>query len=157
MLVAFLTLLATALSLLVVDLVVPGVDIATFPAALIAALGIGFVNSFIKPTLSTLSLPLNYLSLGAFSIVVNGICFWLASVLVPGFSVRGILAVIAGPIVLSLVNTFVSQYLAERRPELKQTEAERHPELKQTEAERYPELRQTEAEKYSELRKTEEV
>jgi putative membrane protein len=155
MLVAFLTLLATALSLLVVDLVVPGVDIATFPAALIAALGIGFVNSFIKPTLSTLSLPLNYLSLGAFSIVVNGICFWLASVLVPGFSVRGILAVIAGPIVLSLVNTFVSQYLAERRPELKQ--AEKRPELKQTEAERYPELRKTEAEKYSELRKTEEV
>jgi putative membrane protein len=71
----FFTLLATALSLLVVDLVVPGVDLATFPAALIAAVAIGFVNSSVKPILSALSLPLNFLSLGLFSLVVNGLCF----------------------------------------------------------------------------------
>ena len=118
MLIAFFTILATALSLLVVDLVVPGVNIATFPAALIAAAAIGFVNSSIKPILTQVSLPLNYLTVGAFSVVVNGICFWLASILVPGFSVHGIIAIIAGPVVLSFVNTFVSSYLAERKPEL---------------------------------------
>jgi len=47
------TWLTTVLSLLLVDLVVPGVNIATFPAALIAGLSIGFVNSIIKPILST--------------------------------------------------------------------------------------------------------
>ncbi len=118
MIVTFFTWVATALSLLLVDLAVPGVDIATFPAAIIAAIGIGFVNSFIKPILSQLSLPLNYLTLGLFSIVVNGVCFWLAAVLVPGFSVHGLLAALLGPIGLSLVNTFISKYLAERRPEL---------------------------------------
>jgi putative membrane protein len=116
MIVTFFTWLTTALSLLLVDLVVPGVNIATFPAALIAAISIGFVNSIIKPVLSQLSLPLNYLSLGLFSIVVNGVSFWLAAVLVPGFSVHGWLAAILGPIVLSFVNTFLSKYLAERNP-----------------------------------------
>lgn len=116
MIVTFFTWLATALSLLLVDLAVPGVDIATFPAALIAAIGIGFVNSIIKPILSQVSLPLNYLSLGAFSTVVNGVCFWLAAVLIPGFRVHGLLAAILGPIVLSFVNTFLSNYLAEKQP-----------------------------------------
>jgi putative membrane protein len=120
--------LATALSLLVVDLVVPGVNIATFPAALIAALSIGFVNSSVKPILSALSLPLNFLSLGTFSVVVNGICFWLASVLVPGFYVHGLLGIILGPVVLSFVNTFISQYFAEKHPEL--STAASYPELK---------------------------
>ncbi|HBB34167.1 MAG TPA: hypothetical protein DDZ80_21120 [Cyanobacteria bacterium UBA8803] len=114
----FFTLLATALSLLVVDLVVPGVNLATFPAALIAAVAIGLVNSSVKPILSLMSLPLNLVSLGLFSLVVNGICFWLASLLVPGFQVHGLLAIILSPIVLSLVNTFVSKYFVEKHPEL---------------------------------------
>ena len=117
MLGVFLTLLATALSLLVVDIIVPGVDLATFPAALIAAVAIGVVNSSIKPIVSLLSLPINILSLGAFSLVVNGLCFWLASVVVPGFEVSGLLAFILGPVILSFVNTFLSNYFAERFPE----------------------------------------
>lgn len=111
---SLLTVLATALSLLVVDLAVPGVDLATFPAALIAAVSIGLVNAFVKPVLSTLSLPLTFLTLGTFSLIVNGLCFWLASVLVPGFRVDGLLAFILGPVVLSLASTFLNRYFAER-------------------------------------------
>jgi putative membrane protein len=118
MLRVFLTTLATALSLLVVDLVVPGVNLANFPAALVAALAIGLINTSVKPVISTLSLPLNVLSLGAFSLVVNGLCFWLAALLVPGFVVKGIIAFIIGPVVLSFINTFLSQYFAERNPEM---------------------------------------
>lgn len=106
--------LATALSLLIVDLVVPGVDIANFPSALIAAVVIGLINSGIKPMINILSLPLTYLTLGGFSLIVNGICFWLASVLVPGFQVQGFIAFIIGPVILSLVNTFLSKYFAEK-------------------------------------------
>lgn len=109
----FLTTLITALGLLVVDLVVPGVDIATFPAALLAAIAIGFVNGTIKPVLSILSLPITFLTLGLFSLVVNGFCFWLAS-LVPGFAVHGFLAFILGPVVLSFVTTFLNKYFAEK-------------------------------------------
>jgi len=49
------------------------VDIATFPAALIAAIAIGLLNSSIKPILSQASPPTNYSTLGLFSIVVNGV------------------------------------------------------------------------------------
>lgn len=106
--------LATALSLLVVDLVVPGVNIANFPAALIAALVVGLIYNSVKPVLSALSLPLNFLTFGAFSLIVNGLCFTLAAALVPGFSVHGILGFILGPVVLSFSNTFISKYFAER-------------------------------------------
>lgn len=119
---SLLTLLATALSLLVVDLAVPGVDIATFPVALIAAASIGLVNSFVKPIISVLSLPLNFVTLGSFSLIINGLCFWLASVLVPGFRVDGLLAFLLGPVILSFVNTLINKYFSERNVDFK-TEA----------------------------------
>lgn len=108
------TILATALGLLVVDLVIPGVTIDNFPAALIAAVVIGLVNSLIRPTISVLSLPLNLVTLGGFSLVVNGVCFWLASLLVPGFSMSGLLAFILAPITLSFASTFLNTYFAEK-------------------------------------------
>lgn len=112
-----LTLLATALSLLVVDIIFPGVDLANFPVAIIAGLVIGLVNTAIKPIISLLSLPLTIISLGSFALVVNGLCFWLASVFVPGFKVTGLLAFILAPIILSFVNTFLNKYFTEKYPE----------------------------------------
>ena len=106
----FVTTLVTALSLLVVDIVVPGVGISTFAAAIAAAVSLGIVNGSVKPVLKLLSLPVTILTLGGFSLVVNGFCFWLASVLVPGFTVHGLLGFVLGPVVLSAVSTFLSGY-----------------------------------------------
>ena len=106
----FVTTLVTALSLLVVDMAVPGVGISTFAAAIAAAVSLGIVNGSIKPVLKLLSLPVTILTFGGFSLVVNGFCFWLASVLVPGFTVHGLLGFILGPVVLSAVSTFLSGY-----------------------------------------------
>jgi putative membrane protein len=108
------TTLATALGLLIVDLAVPGVDIATFPAAIIAAVAIGLVNAFVRPVISVLSLPITFLTLGLFSFVVNGLCLWLASLLVPGFLVSGPLAFIFAPVILSFASTFLNKYFAEK-------------------------------------------
>ncbi|MEM9803739.1 MAG: phage holin family protein [Cyanobacteria bacterium P01_D01_bin.56] len=118
MLTSLLSGLVTALSLLVVDLVVPGVDIATFAAALIAALSIAVINTFIRPAIQLLSLPLTLITFGLFAFVVNGICFWLAAAFVPGFSVHGFLGTIFGPVVLTFVSTFLGSYFAERFPTL---------------------------------------
>lgn len=109
------TTIATALGLLIVDLAVPGVDIANFPAAMLAAVAVGAVNSFIRPILSVLSLPINFLSLGLFSFIVNGFCFWLASLFVPGFIVSGPLAFLFGPVILSFASTFLNNYFAEKK------------------------------------------
>ncbi len=109
-----LTTLATALALLVVDIIFPGVSLANFPAAMVAAVVIGLVNGSIRPVLSILSLPITILTLGLFSLVVNGICFWLASLVVPGFVVSGWVAILFGPVVLSFVSTLLNTYLAEK-------------------------------------------
>jgi putative membrane protein len=108
------TVLATALSLLIVDIVVPGVDIANFPSAIIAAIAIGLVNAFIRPIVQVLSLPINFVTLGAFSFVVNGLLLWLTSVFVSGFTMNGIVAFIFAPIVLSFSSTFLNKYFAEK-------------------------------------------
>ncbi|MEL6930989.1 MAG: phage holin family protein [Cyanobacteria bacterium J06600_6] len=120
MLGSFLTVLSTALSLLIVDIIFSGVSLANFPAAMLAGLVIGIVNSGIKPIISLLSLPINILSLGAFSLIVNGLCFWLASLFVPGFKVAGLISFIAAPIILSIANTFISKYFAKKLPNLVQ-------------------------------------
>ncbi len=109
-----LSILATALSLLVVDIIFPGVSIANFPAALIAGASIGVVNAGVKPVLSLLSLPLTIVTLGGFSLVVNGLCFWVASLFVPGFRVAGLIAFIVAPIILSFVNTLINKYFGEK-------------------------------------------
>ncbi|MBD2108271.1 phage holin family protein [Nodosilinea sp. FACHB-13] len=108
--------LATALSLLVVDLVVPGVTINTLTAAAIAAASVGVVNAFLKPTLQTLTMPINAVSFGAFSLVLNGLCLWLASLVVPGFYISGIIGFLVGPLVLSAVNTFINNYFDKKAP-----------------------------------------
>jgi putative membrane protein len=112
-----LPLLATALSLLVVDIIFPGVNLATFPAALIAAASIGIVNGAVKPVVQVLSLPVNIVTLGGFSLIVNGLCFWLSSIAVPGFQVTGILSFLLGPVILSFVNTLLTNYFVEKYPE----------------------------------------
>lgn len=111
--------LVTALSLLVVDLIVPGVELETTTAAAIAAISIGIVNSLIKPALNVLFVSANVLTLGLFSLVINGVCFWLSSLVVSGFQVQGILGFLLGPIVLSSVGTLLGNYMEDKHPQLK--------------------------------------
>lgn len=105
-----LTTFITALSLLVVDLTVPGVVIPTVGASILAAVSLGLVNGSIKPFIKLFSLPITVLSLGTFSLVINGFCFWFASLFVPGFTIHGLLGFVLGPIVLSAVSTFLTGY-----------------------------------------------
>ncbi len=109
------TTLVTALGLLVVDLVVPGVSIAAFPAALGAAIAIGLVNGSLKPLITLFSLPITLLSLGSFSLVINGFCLWLASLLVPGFTIHGLFAFLLAPIVLSMASALLMDYAISRK------------------------------------------
>lgn len=114
MLGSILMILASAVSLLVVDYIFPGIKVSSFPIAIIAGMVIGLVNTFIKPIIFILSLPATILTLGAFMLVVNGLCLWIASVLVPGFAVHGVIAFLFAPIILSLVNTILVEFVVER-------------------------------------------
>ena len=96
--------LLSALSLLIVARLIPGIQVSGFLAALLAALVIGLVNSTLCLILKVLTFPLTILTLGLFWFVINALMLELASWLVPGFFVRGFLSAFLGAVVLSLVN-----------------------------------------------------
>ena len=82
--------ITTAVALGVTAWVLPGVEVSSLAALLVAALALGFVNAVIKPLLLLLTLPLTLATLGLFYLVVNGLSFGFAAWLVPGFSVRSL-------------------------------------------------------------------
>ena len=96
--------LLSALSLFLAAQIVPGFVVSGVPAALLAALAVGLVNSTLGLFLKIVTFPLTILTLGVFWFVINALMLQLASLLVPGFEVRGFLAAFLGAIVLSLVN-----------------------------------------------------
>jgi putative membrane protein len=97
----------SAIAVWVVAHVVPGISVSGAVSALIAALAIGFVNATIGLVIKILTFPLTLVTLGLFWLVINALMLKLASVLVPGFEVRGFLAAFLGAILLSLVNSLL--------------------------------------------------
>lgn len=83
--------------------IVPGVTI-TFTGAIIAAVVLGALNLFIRPILTILTLPINILTLGLFSLVVNALLVMLTALLVPGFSVDGFWTALFFALVLAVIN-----------------------------------------------------
>lgn len=101
-------LLLSALAVMVSAYVLPGVRVDSFFTAIVVSVALGVINAIIKPVLLLLTLPINILTLGIFTFVINGIIILLVSALVPGFKVHGILWAILFSIVLSIVNWFIS-------------------------------------------------
>lgn len=93
-----------ALALLLVTRIVPGVTVDGFYSALVVALVLGIVNALIRPILIFLTLPINVLTLGLFTLVLNALLFWFVSTLVKGFHVSGFAAAFWGALVLWAVS-----------------------------------------------------
>lgn len=96
--------LLSALSVLAAAYLVPGVRVAGLWSALIAALVIGLVNALVRPILLVLTLPINLVTLGLFTLVINALMFWLASSVVKGFDVADFTAAFLGALVFWLVS-----------------------------------------------------
>lgn len=109
-----LTWLLTALALVITGYLVPGFRIDSFPAALIAAVVLGLVNAVIKPILVLLTLPITFLTLGLFLLVVNAITIWLAGAITPGFDVQGFLPALLGSIVLTIITAVLHFLVGDR-------------------------------------------
>jgi len=97
--------LLSALIILVLSYILPGVTVSGFITALAVALVLGLVNAFIKPILLLLTLPINILTLGLFTLVINAALVLLVSSVVPGFHVAGFWWALVFSIVLSLSNS----------------------------------------------------
>jgi len=96
--------LINTVSLLAVVHIVAGVSVDRWQTTMIAALVIGLLNAFIRPLLLVLTLPVNLLSLGLFTLVINGCLFYLAAWLVNGFHVAGFWSAFLGALVFSIIS-----------------------------------------------------
>jgi putative membrane protein len=94
--------------LLALPYLLKGVQISGFGTALVAAAVIGLLNVLIKPVLFILTLPINLLTLGLFTFVLNGLMFWLAAQFLKGLSVDGFWWAVAAAFVYSIISWAIS-------------------------------------------------
>jgi len=107
--------LISALAVLITAYIVPGVLVFNFWSALWVALLLGIVNAVIKPVLILLTLPINILSLGLFTFVINALMILLTSSIIKGFEVDGFLVALVFSLVLSFVSYFLNSLKSEKR------------------------------------------
>ena len=96
--------LAATLAIIVSAYLLPGVTVLSFFAAFVTALVLGIINAFIKPVLVILTLPLNVLTLGLFTFIINALLIMLTGIIVPGFEVASFWWALSFGLILSLVN-----------------------------------------------------
>ncbi|MGE3262403.1 MAG: phage holin family protein [Bacteriovoracia bacterium] len=92
-----------ALGVLITSWIMPGIRAKSFLSALIAAIVIAGCTAVLWPVLFVLTLPINILTLGLFTFVINGIILKISAFILPGFEVSSWFSAIFGAIVLSLV------------------------------------------------------
>lgn len=94
-------------ALFVVEYLVPGFILKDIWTAIVAAVAIGIVNTFIKPILQLIALPVSILTLGIGAFLINVLLLWGTSRLVPGFYIANFTSAVLGSIVLSLTTWFL--------------------------------------------------
>ena len=113
----FVRILVSALAVLITAEILPGVEISGVPAALIVALVLSFLNTFLKPVLLILTIPITLITLGLFLLAINSIIILIADYLLDEFYVRNFWWAFLFSIILSLVNSILGSMLGTSKEE----------------------------------------
>jgi putative membrane protein len=87
-----------------------GITVDGFTTALLVALAMGFLNSFVKPVLKIISLPITFMTLGLFSLVITVGMVYLVELYVPGFQVSGFIAPLIFSLLIGFTNSVVGMF-----------------------------------------------
>lgn len=98
--------LISTIAVFVTGRILPGVRVDDFTTALLVAVVLGVINAFIRPLLILLTLPINILTMGLFTLVIMGFCAWLTSLIVPGLYIANFWWAIGFAVVLAIINAF---------------------------------------------------
>jgi len=99
------------LAVLLAAYLLEGIRVSGFFSALLAAAMIGFLNVFFRPILLVLTLPVNILTLGLFTFLINALILKMASGVIPGFDVQGFWTAVLGALLISTVNWLLNALL----------------------------------------------
>ena len=96
-------------TLWVVSYLVPGFDFVSTQALIVTAVVVGIVNTFIKPVLQVIFIPLSIVTFGVTAFLINVVLLWGVSFAVPGFQIDSFWTAVISSIVLSLVSLFLNK------------------------------------------------
>ena len=102
--------LVNTAGIIIVAKIVPGIEIAHYKTAVVAALILGLLNSFIKPLILVITLPINILSLGIFTLFINTLMFYASARFVEGFNIAGFWSAFAGALCLSVISFLLNNF-----------------------------------------------
>lgn len=97
-----------ALAIIFTAWLIPGIDVANFQSAMLVAVIMALINIFIRPLIVFITLPINLLTLGLFTLIINALLFMLAGYIAPGFVVDGFLSAFLGSIVLAFLGLIIN-------------------------------------------------
>jgi putative membrane protein len=126
---AIIRVLITGIAVFLAVMIVPGLEVNSFPAGIAVVLVLTILNLLVRPILLMLTLPLIILSLGLFLIVVNALLLELTAYLVTGFSVAGFWPAVGGAVVISLVTMILNIWTSDRPPTEPRSVPQRPPKI----------------------------
>ncbi|MBW1781796.1 MAG: phage holin family protein [Deltaproteobacteria bacterium] len=101
-------------AIVIASYLINGIEVSGFFSAFLAAAILGVLNAFFRPILLILTLPINILTLGLFTFVINAVLLKMASGVISGFQVHGFWSAVFGALVISLVNWLLSSFINEQ-------------------------------------------
>ncbi|MEW6243532.1 MAG: phage holin family protein [Bacillota bacterium] len=105
----FYRVLVNLIALYLASVLVPSrVYVQTTEALLLASLVLALINAVVRPLVIILTLPINFLTLGLLTFVINGLMVYVASVLVAGFTIPGLFSAVVVSLIISAVNLVLS-------------------------------------------------
>jgi putative membrane protein len=101
-------------AIVVASYLLDGIEITGFFPALGAAAMLGILNAFLRPVLIILTLPINVLSFGLFTFIINALLLKMVSGVIPGFDVHGFWAAVWGSLIITAVNWLLHAFINDR-------------------------------------------
>ncbi|MGM9994705.1 MAG: phage holin family protein [Candidatus Avigastranaerophilus sp.] len=98
----------SALLIMFIAWLIPGITVSNFVSALIVVVVIALINTFIRPLVDFISMPVNFLTLGLFSLVINALLFLLAGKIAPGIEIEGFWSALLGSLLLAIFAPMIS-------------------------------------------------
>ena len=101
-------------SIMAASYIISGIHVSSFFSAFFAAAILGILNAFFRPILIILTLPINIITFGLFTFVINALMLKMASGIIPGFYVYGFWSAVLGSLIISIINWLLTSFVTDQ-------------------------------------------
>ena len=102
------------IAIIAASYILEGIHVSGFFSAFLAAAALGILNALFRPILLILTLPINILTLGLFTFLINALMLKIASGIIPGFEVHGFWTAVIGSLIISVVSWVLNSFVSDR-------------------------------------------